>query len=322
MRNAISFIASLFFISLIAGGMWVVHMINAPAPFDVQKEIIVTPGSSGGTVTDQLARQNIIEQPKIFYLLLRFGHVQIKAGEYAIPPHSSLKEIVTLLQDGKTIQRSFTLAEGLTVKQALILMQQNEFLTGDVKTPPKEGSLLPDTYQFTRGDTRDALIARMEESQKKLLNNLWEKRDASLPLKTPEEAVILASIVEKETGKSEERAKIAGLFYNRLKIGMALQTDPTVVYAITDGLGHMGGKALLHKDLETDSPYNTYRVVGLPPGPIANPGRASLEAVFAPEKHDYLFFVADGTGGHVFSETLAGHNANVTEWRKIKKEKQ
>ena len=322
MRALLSLLASLFFICLIAGGGWVVHAINAPAPFDTQKEIIVSPGSSGGMVSDQLTRADIIDQPKIFYLLLRLGHVTIKAGEYEIPAHSSLKQIVTLLQSGKTIQRSFTLAEGLTVKQALILMQQNEFLSGDITTPPAEGSLLPDTYQFTRGDTREALIKRMQDAQKKLLDELWDKRDTALPLKTPQEAVTLASIVEKETGKAEERSRIAGLFYNRLKIGMALQTDPTVVYAVTDGLGHMGGKPLLKKHLEADSPYNTYRVVGLPPGPIANPGRASLGAVFAPEHHDYLFFVADGTGGHVFSETLAGHNANVTEWRKIKKAKE
>lgn len=325
MKKLLTLLVTLFslgLITVIGFGVWTMTQLNTPAAFDVEKEFIIQSGDTGLDVSNHLGAQGLISEPKIFYGLLRLRPITIKTGEYSIPPHASMKDIFNLLQEGKIIQRQFTLAEGLTVKQMMILLQQNEFLTGEVKTPPKEGSLLPDTYSFTRGETRDALIARMQAAQKEVLDDLWAKRDTSLPLKSPEEAVILASIVEKETGKAEERNKIAGLFYNRLKIGMALQTDPTVVYAVTDGLGHMGGKRLYSKYLQIDSPYNTYKVVGLPPGPIANPGRASLEAVFAPEQHNYLFFVADGTGGHVFSETLAGHNKNVTEWRKIRKQKQ
>lgn len=322
MKKLLALLVTLFSLALVTAvgfGIWTMQQLNAPGTFEAQKEFMVQDGQTGHDVTGQLASEGLVAEPKIFYGLLRLRPITIKTGEYTIPARASMKEIFDILREGKVIQRQFTLAEGLTVKQAMILMQQNEFLTGEVKTVPKEGSLLPDTYSFTRGETRDALIVRMQAAQKEVLDALWEKRDTSLPLKSPEEAVTLASIVEKETGKAEERNKIAGLFYNRLKIGMALQTDPTVVYAITDGLGHMGGKRLYSRHLQVDSPYNTYKVVGLPPGPIANPGRASLEAVFAPERHDYLFFVADGTGGHVFSETLKGHNENVTEWRKIKK---
>lgn len=323
MRRLFIILTALFFIGLMAcigGAVWVKNEIAKQGPFSEERQILIEHGSTGRSVASELQKQELITQPDIFYGLLRFENASIKAGEYAIPAHSSLKEIADILRAGQTIQRQFTLAEGLTVKQAMILLQQNEFLTGTVDTQPQEGSLLPETYSFTRGETRDAIIKRMQEAQAKLLDDLWQQHDDALPLKSKEEAVILASIVEKETGKASERPKIAGLFYNRLKIGMPLQTDPTVVYAITEGLGHMGGKPLYSKDLEVDSPYNTYKVIGLPPGPIANPGRASLEAVFHPEEHDYLFFVADGTGGHVFSETLAGHNKNVTEWRHIKKE--
>ncbi|MDB5478561.1 MAG: protein YceG like protein, partial [Alphaproteobacteria bacterium] len=258
--------------------------------------------------------------PQIFYALLRWQPFSIKAGEYGIPAHASMQQIIDILHSGRIIQRNVTLAEGLTVKQTLILIANNIYLTGDVTQVPAEGTLLPDTYNFLRGATRDSIVKRMQEAQQKFMTGLWEKRDLALPLKTPEEAVTLASIVEKETGVGTERARIAGLFYNRLKIGMPLQSDPTVVYVITDGLGHMGGKRLYSKNLEVESPYNTYRNNGLPPGPIANPGRAALEAVFHPEAHEYLYFVANGTGGHVFARTLDEHNANVAKWREIRKE--
>jgi UPF0755 protein len=314
-------LTSLGFICLMAGGWWVIQEIHRPAPFDTPRELMVTNGQTGLSLATKLREQDTITNDKLFYALLRVQPITLKTGEYEIPAHSSIKEIRDILKSGKTIQRQFTVAEGLTVKQVMILLQQNEFLTGEISTPPEEGSLLPDTYAFTRGETRQVLIDRMQAAQKTLLDELWDKRDPRLPLQTPLEAITLASIVEKETGQADERRKIAGLFYNRLRAGMLLQTDPTVVYAVTDGLGHMGGKPLLKKHLGIDSPYNTYKYAGLPPTPIANPGRASIEAVFNPEKHDDLFFVADGTGGHVFSETLSGHNANVTQWRKIKKGK-
>lgn len=314
-------LASLGFICLMAGGAWVIQQLHHPASFDTPRELMIAPGTTGKALTDQLKEQKFIEQDILFYTLLRLQPITLRTGEYLIPAHSSIRAIHDILRSGQPIQRYFTLPEGMTVKQALILLRQNEFLSGAIDALPPEGSLLPDTYAFTRGDSRLNVIKRMQQAQQELLKELWDKRDPDLLLNSPQEAVILASIVEKETGQADERRKVAGLFYNRLRIGMMLQTDPTVVYAITDGLGHMGGKPLLRKHLAVDSPYNTYRYAGLTPTPIANPGRASLEAVFNPEKHDYLFFVADGTGGHAFSETLSGHNANVAKWRKIKKEK-
>lgn len=306
-------------IFLIAGGVWLMQSMHESNDITVQSEIMIEPGTSGYAIAQQLAKDNIIHHPEIFYGLMRVQNITVHAGEFVIPPHASMMDILDIFKNNKTIQRVFTLSEGLTVKQALVLLQANEYLTGDISVQPKEGSLLPETYHFVRGETRDALLKRMQEAHDKVLVELWEDRDDDLPITTQEEAVILASIVEKETGKAEERKRIAGLFYNRLKINMPLQTDPTVVYAITDKLGHMQGKPLLSKHLQVDSPYNTYKVSGLPPAPIANPGRASLEAVMRPEKHGYFYFVADGTGGHVFGKNLNEHNKNVREWRIIKR---
>ncbi len=313
-------VAALGLAILFASGFWAIQQINTPGANETATEFLVESGKSGRRIADELGAQNLVTRPDFFYVWMRLKNSSIKAGEYEIPPHASIKQIHDILASGKTIQRSVTLPEGFTAKQAVALINGAAYLEGEITELPPEGSLLPETYSYTRGETRAALVKRMQDAHDKILDELWEKRDPDLPLKSKDEAVVLASIVEKETGIAAERAKVAGLFYNRLRIGMPLQTDPTVVYVITDRLGHMGGKPLLRKHLAVDSPYNTYKVVGLPPGPIANPGKASLEAVFAPEQHNYLFFVADGTGGHIFSETLAGHNKNVAEWRKIKKE--
>lgn len=323
MKRFITFCASfliLCLLTLTVAGIWFTREIKKPGGFETDQEIIIQPGTSGRAIAEKFADSGMVAYPDLFYGVIRAKSVTVKAGEYAIPARSSINDILAILQDGKPIQRNFTLTEGQTVKQAMQALQENEFLTGDMPAElPPEGSLLPETYGFTRGDTREAIIKRMREAQSKMLTELWAARDKDLPIDDVQQAVTLASIVEKETGIASERAKIAGLFYNRLKIGMPLQSDPTVVYVITDHLGHMGGKPLLGSALQVDSPYNTYKVVGLPPGPIANPGKASLEAVLHPEHHGYLFFVADGTGGHAFSETLAAHNKNVMQWRKIKK---
>jgi UPF0755 protein len=319
MKRFLSFIASFGAITLVAVCVWVFHDIRQTNTLDTPYDFLIQPRTNGYDISEKLEKENLIANAMLFHTLMRMEHVSVKAGEYEIPPHATMRNILDLMREGKIIKRQFTLAEGLTVKQALILLQQNAFLTGDIKTALGEGTLLPETYGFTRGDMRDSVIKHMQDAQKKLLADEWQKRDPSISVTTPEQAVTLASIVEKETGKPEERARIAGLFYNRLKIGMPLQSDPTVVYVITDKLGHMGGKPLYAKNLEVDSPYNTYKNVGLPPGPIANPGKASLEAVLHPESSDYLFFVADGTGGHVFSKNLKDHENHVRDWRKIKK---
>jgi UPF0755 protein len=198
------------------------------------------------------------------------------------------------------------------------LLKDIPILTGDISAPPADGSLLPETYRYSYGDTRESVIARMQKGMQDALADLWAKRDPAITLKTPQEAMVLASIVEKETGKPSERPRIAAVFYNRLKINMRLQSDPTVIYAITKERGLMDHD-LDHHDLEFPSPYNTYTSDGLPPQPICNPGRASLEAVLRPETNDYLYFVADGTGGHVFSHSLEEHNRNVANWAKMKK---
>ncbi len=308
-------------LSIFAGFLWLSHEMTTPNGITEERYIIIEKGSTGRALAQQLAQQKIISHADLFYLLLRLQPATIQAGEYKMAPHATMKDILAQLRIGKIVRRYFTLAEGLTVKQAEILLQQNEFLTGDIPSLPPEGSLLPDTYDFTRGTARTDLIKRMQQAQTEYLDTLWQKRGNDFPLQTKEQVIILASIIEKETGQASERTRIAGLFFNRLKIGMPLQTDPTIVYAVTNGLGHMGGNRLYKKHLAIDSPYNTYKNVGLTPTPIANPGRASIAAVFEPEKNDYLFFVADGTGGHTFSKTLTEHNKAVAIWRKVRDQK-
>jgi UPF0755 protein len=249
----------------------------------------------------------------------------LKAGEYKFSPGVSLGSVVAKLARGDVFRRVFTVAEGLTSWQVQEILDHTEGLTGELKETPPEGSLLPQTYQYMAGDTKQTAVLDMQKAMNDTIDLLWSGRDADIPISTPQEAVTLASIVEKETGVATERARIAGLFENRLKAGVALQSDPTVIYALTKGhiqTGGMGplGRRLLAKDLEIDSPYNTYKNPGLPPGPIANPGKDALVAVLHPEHNDYMYFVADGTGGHVFAKTLEEHNENVAKWRKIRRD--
>lgn len=218
-------------------------------------------------------------------------------------------------EDGD-VRLKVTLAEGVTSWQVVDALSRADFLTGEVKDIPAEGSLAPQQYEVTRGEARADLVSQMITDQAAILADLWDKRAEGLPYKTPEEAMVMASIVEKETGVPEERARVASVFLNRLEQGMKLQTDPTVIYGLTKGKGVLG-RGLRQSELRSNTPYNTYVIDGLPPGPIANPGRSAIEAALNPEKTEYLFFVADGTGGHVFAETLAEHNKNVEKWRAI-----
>ncbi len=241
----------------------------------------------------------------------------LRAGEYAFPAAISAGDVVAMLSAGKTVVRRVTVPEGLTSAEVLALVAETPGLTGEVGTPPAEGTLLPETYHFSFGDTRADLIARMREAMTAELDTLWAARDAGLPLETPEEAVVLASIVEKETAVAAERRRVAAVFVNRLRKGMLLQSDPTTIYAVTGGAGPLD-RPLTRKDLAIDSPYNTYVSPGLPPGPIANPGRASLAAALNPVDSNEYYFVADGTGGHAFARTLEEHERNVARWRKIR----
>ena len=314
--------------SLIGGGIAVygANLYETPLRTMTQQTLFLVPkGASFSAILTDLQRQDIIDDRTALVMKIagRLTDANPKAGEYALQSGQSPKDILTLLQSGDVYVRSFTVPEGQTSWQIVQQLKAIDTLRGDITTLPPEGSLLPETYHFTRGDDRNAKIKRMQSAMAETLDELWQTRADNLPIKTKKDAVILASIVEKETGMTGERKDVAGVFINRLRMGMALQTDPTVIYAITkgeieeNGRGPLG-RRLLRKDLKIDSPYNTYLYPGLPPGPIANPGRASIAAVLQPATHDYIYFVADGSGGHAFAKTLAEHNRNVAAWRKIR----
>ena len=243
----------------------------------------------------------------------------LRAGEFEIAPGASVIEALATLRDGKPLLRFVTIPEGRTTAQALRLLEAAPVLTGAVTLTPGEGALLPETYAYERGEARDAVLTRMIAAHEEALAELWPNRADDLPFDTPEEAVILASIVEKETALAEERPRVASVFVNRLRRGMRLQSDPTIIYGLTGG--EPLGRGIRRSELRGETPYNTYVIRGLPPTPIANPGRASLEAVLNPPDTDDLYFVADGTGGHAFAGSLAEHNRNVAAWRKIERER-
>jgi UPF0755 protein len=240
----------------------------------------------------------------------------LKAGEYQFKAHASLRDVVATMVEGRVVAHQVGIPEGLTSQQIVTRLNDDDVLTGSIKEPPREGSLLPDTYNFTRGVTREQMIQRMQQAQQRLVREIWDHRSPDLPLKTPDQLVTLASIVEKETAKPEERTRVAAVFLNRLKQKMRLQSDPTIIYGLAGGKGTLG-RPIMKSDIEQPSPYNTYQIDGLPPGPIANPGRASLEAAANPARTRELYFVADGTGGHAFAETYEQHQKNVARLRLI-----
>ena len=288
----------------------------APGPLASDK-IVVVKGSSGD-VADQLAKEGVIDHPTLFLAglhLLRKAS-QLKAGEYMFRQHASLGDVMDTLVEGKSVLHSVTIPEGLTSQQIVDRLGENDVLLGEPGPTPKEGSLLPDTYKFARGMTRQQLIERMQQEQARVLREVWSRRSGDLALKSPADLVTLASIVEKETGRADERTRVAAVFLNRLARNMRLQSDPTIVYGLVQGKGTLG-RSISRADIEQPTPYNTYVIQGLPPGPIANPGRAAMEAVANPSRTRELYFVADGTGGHVFAETLDQHNKNVARWRQL-----
>lgn len=301
------------------------YVYLAQGPLTESKVVLVEKGWGLNRIAYSLETEGVISNPLMFrisaHLLGR--HDSLKAGEYEFEPGESIAAIQEKIHDGRIYGRKFTVPEGLTSFQVVKLLNANETLKGKVANIPEEGSLLPETYHYQSSDTKKSKIEQMQKAMEEAITELWPKRREDLPFSTQEEAVILASIVEKETGVSSERKKVAGVFINRLRRGIPLQTDPTVIYALTMGKVQDSGKGplgrrLLKKDLSVDSPYNTYKYRGLPPGPIANPGKAALEAVLHPEEHDYIYFVADGTGGHSFAKSLKEHNQNVAKWRKIR----
>lgn len=296
----------------------VLGAIVAPGPLPEARTLVIPHGTNIHEIATLLDANHVIFNSVPFRAAARFmANDTLKAGEYQFTKHQSIADIVLMMHEGKSVIRSFTVTEGTTSAEVVHNMQINPALSGDITTQPPEGSLLPETYNYSYGDSRAGLILRMQKGMQEALNDLWEKRDAGLPLRSRSEAVTMASIVEKETGKPLERARVAGVFYNRLRINMRLQSDPTVIYAITREHGALDHE-LDHNDLAFPSIYNTYVSDGLPPGPICNPGRAALEAALHPELNDYLYFVADGTGGHVFAHDLVTHNQNVTHWNELK----
>lgn len=299
-----------------------VAVFQMPGPLDNPLEIQVMRGEGVRDIAEKLEREGVIlsQYPFMVGAKLKNRGKPLQAGEFLIPARYSMSNVLDILQNGKTIQRKFTIPEGKTSWEIVQILNENEFLTGEIENIPPEGSLMPDTYFFAKGDTRMEKIARMQGAMNDFIA---DKKPEELPFDTMEEVLILASIVEKETSVADEYAKVAGVFVNRLRKGMPLQTDPTVIYGITrgqhkdDGKGPLG-RRLLTKDVQKDTDYNTYTRPGLTPTPICNPGRDAIEAVLNPADHDYLYFVADGTGGHAFGKSYKEHQANVAKWRKIR----
>ncbi|WP_313195775.1 endolytic transglycosylase MltG [Shinella zoogloeoides] len=293
-------------------------------PLTANTNFIVRGGAGTNEIAANLERNNIISDSRVFRVLSRvyLDGETLKAGEYEIKAGASMREIVELLKSGKSILYSVSVPEGLTVKQVFKRLAEDPVLEGDLPAElPPEGSLMTDTYKFSRGTKRADILHQMLDAQKALIDQIWERRDDNLPITTREEFVTLASIVEKETGRADERSRVASVFLNRLEKGMRLQSDPTIIYGMFGGEGKPADRPIFQSDLEKKTPFNTYIIKGLPPTPIANPGRAALEAVANPSRTADLYFVADGTGGHVFAETLDEHNQNVRRWRKLEAEK-
>lgn len=308
-----------FVLMLIIGGNFV-YGWNAAGPSTRDVTIVIKEGSSIALAAEQMEKGGIVKSADAFISrakILGRGKT-IKTGEFLIPAGASNSDVLTILSGGKTVQRMVTVVEGMPSIMVYERLLANEQLTGNIAIPP-EGSILPDSYAFEKGESRAGVVKRMQDAMTKALAEAWEKRSADIAVKTPQEAVNLAAIVEKETSKKSELRKVAGVYSNRLRTGMMLQADPTIIYPVTKGKPL--GRRIRQSEIQAVNGYNTYTKTGLPDGPIANPSRASIEAVLNPEKTSALFFVADGTGGHVFADTLDQHNANVEKWFAIRRQR-
>ena len=300
----------------IAGWLYVHGRFDTPGPARDERTVVLPQGSSAFDIADLLEEAGVIDDPLLFIAGLWIEDKQhsLKAGEYLfealVTPRGAMEKLVA----GDTVLHRFTVPEGMTSAEVAAALNAVPWLVGEIEPVPPEGSLLPETYHYELGDSRAGMIERMKHAMARVLDELWQARDPAVALDDAEQVVVLASIVEKETAVADERPKIAGVFLNRLRQDMRLQSDVTVIYALTGGERPLG-RSLSRADLRVESPYNTYRNGGLPPGPIANPGRASLAAVLNPAETNALYFVADGSGGHAFAETLDEHNRNVARWR-------
>jgi UPF0755 protein len=297
------------------------HKLREPGPLPADKVLYIAPGTEVPEIIATLENEGVIDNSLLFNaaLLAEGARSKLKAGEYLFKQQASLQDVMDTLVNGKQILHAVTIPEGLTSDQIVQRLRDIDILVGDIREPPKEGTLLPETYKVTRGMSRNDLVRKMQDDQRRLIEQIWTRRSTDLPIKTSYEMVTLASIVEKETGKADERPRVAGVFINRLNKRMRLQSDPTIVYGLVQGRGTLG-RGILRSEVDKWTPYNTYAIDGLPPGPIANPGRAALEAVANPSRTSDLYFVADGTGGHVFASALDEHQRNVVRWRQIEKD--
>jgi UPF0755 protein len=287
-----------------------------PREGGTETTVVLKRGSGLPQISEALADAGVIRLPFAFALLAKAtgGGQHLRAGEYSIPARASAFQILGMIRAGKIVRHLVTVAEGLSAAQVADILNANPVLSGRVR-PPAEGSVMPQTYDVERGEDRAEVLAEMTQAQAKLVARLWAARRPGLPYKTPQQAVTLASIVEKETALPAERSHVASVYLNRLRKGMRLESDPTIIYGMTQG--RPLGRSLTHAEVVDPTPYNTYVISGLPPTPIANPGQASLEAALNPADSNDLFFVADGTGGHVFSDTFEQHQKNVARWRSI-----
>lgn len=311
------------FVTLMGGALWLGNtLLNASGPLDAAKNIVIPRGAGPQTMAKVLLEEGVIAHPRLFRVAVMIDPTPkpIKAGEYEVPAHASMWQVLELLQSGKQVQRRLTVVEGMTTAEVVDLVKNTPALSGEITLDLKEGDLLPETYFYSRDDTRDGLLLRMKEAMDKTLDEAWRKRAAGLPLANRLQALTLASIVEKETAIPAERPKVAAVYINRLRRRMKLESDPTTIYGITQGKVPFN-RELTRADLQSNSPYNTYVVTGLPPGPICNPGRAAILAATHPARDRALWFVADGRGGHAFAMTLAEHNRNVERWRQIQRER-
>ena len=314
-------ILSVFVLAAIAAGAALVvgkQRFDAPGPLPENRIVNIPRGSGIHDIADVLVSEGVIDQPWVFVggVFVLKAREDLKAGEYQFKAHASLRDVVATIVEGRVVTHQFTIPEGLTSEQIVARLLDDPVLVGNIKEVPREGSLLPDTYNFTRGVTREQMIQRMQQAQQHLLKEVWDRHSPDLPIKTPDQLVVLASLVEKETGKPEERTRIAAVFVNRLKQKMRLQSDPTIIYGLVGGKGTLG-RPIMKSEIEQPTAYNTYQIDGLPAGPIANPGRASLEAAANPARTRALYFVADGTGGHAFAETYEQHQKNVARLRSM-----
>ena len=331
LNRAVKWLSGLLTLMLLAlagaGGVaaYLVHQMDAAGPLDVTRAVAIPKGEGRIEIAARLEREGIINDRYSFVV----GHIyqswgnkknfELKAGEYEIKRSASLRQVMETLVEGKSVQFKLTIPEGLTSQQIIERLKADPNLTGDIASVPKEGALMPDTYRFAKGMSRQEILDWMMSEQKKLVAEAWKTRQQGLPYQTVEQALVMASIVEKETGRDDERDRVAAVFVNRLRKNMRLQSDPTIIYGIVGGKGPLG-RPITRSDIDTKTAYNTYQIDGLPPGPICNPGRNAIKATLNPAKTNDLFFVADGTGGHAFSQNLRDHNSAVANWRKVEKE--